>query len=247
MSIKPPPRLVVRSVHTHAATRRRRTWMVLAWLGSVVLAAVAAYVFSQRAPLSHGLRANNRTLTAENESLKQELATLRQARAVDTVATKRLQSALADRDEQISGLRADLAFYSRLVGGAQRQGLQLQAVHVERVAQAPHAWNLTLTLTQNSSQRNGIQGTVNVTIEGIRDHKVETLTWQQLTSAKDAEGLDFRFKYFQQLQSTMVLPKGFTPNRLQITVAPKGAADFSKTVSWADAQRKTETNDVQPE
>lgn len=248
MSIKPPPRLVVRSVHARPASgaRHRVAWAA-AWLASALLAAVAGYLLASRTPLGHGAHAGLRTLRQQNQDLKQQVATLRQARAIDRVATRRLQGNLADRDQEISGLRADLAFYSRLVGGGKRDGLQLQTVHVQPVKVGSGGWDLNLILTQNSAHRRTISGTVEVALEGIRQHQVARLEPTQLSGVGGADGLGFSFKYFQQLHGTLMLPPGFTPNRLLVTVKPKGADAFTRTVAWADARRKTETINVQPQ
>ena len=56
--------------------------------------------------------------------LEQEVTTLARSDQISREANLKLQGALAERDEEIAGLRADLAFYERFVGAtAQRRGL----------------------------------------------------------------------------------------------------------------------------
>ncbi|NII10844.1 DUF6776 family protein [Oleiagrimonas sp. C23AA] len=244
MPIQPPPRFVVRPADAPPSRMRRGTW-IAAWLLSLILVALlTAWLASGDSSLpvvGHG----QRQLRAQNETLKQQLADLRQARTVDQVSMKHLQSALSDRDEQVNGLRADLAFYSRLVGGAQRDGVHLQRVTLAPVTGAQRAWNLGLTLTRNARKGGQVDGKVMLTVEGIDHGKLTTLDEKSLTGNGQSPDLSFSFKYFQQLHGTLMLPAGFTPNRLKVSVQPRHGSAVEQTVSWADALNKAENNDVE--
>jgi hypothetical protein len=73
------------------------------------------------------------------------VATLTRSDQISRDANRDLQGSLAERDEEIAGLRADVAFYERLVGAtAQRRGL---AVHALKMAAGRPAWHFT-ALTQ---------------------------------------------------------------------------------------------------
>lgn len=251
MSPRPPPRLVVRA-HDTSAQRRRRLWLLVAWPLSVAVAAVAGWSLAQ-APVTlvPGHRGQIKQLQADNERLKQQVADLTRSQQVGDVAMRALQRSMAEREEQISGLRADLGFYSRLVGGdGQRQGLRIQEVHVQEVPQS-RAWNLTLSLTQNVRRGDEIHGRLSVTVEGLRGDKVEQLPWTQLGDNAQKDGLSFAFKYFQQLHATVVLPADFRPTRLRVHAEPDDGAVADRVVSWNDALNGTLTtaqggNDAQP-
>ncbi|HEX5304898.1 MAG TPA: DUF6776 family protein [Dyella sp.] len=236
MPPRPPPRFVVQT-HDQASRRRRRWLLFIAWpLSLIAVAAIALWMRpspTPRVPSSH--RAEIRQLQAENEQLKQELAKLQRSQQVNEVAMRSLQGTLAEREEQISGLRADLGFYSRLVGGdGQRQGLRVQEVRVQAVPQSD-AWDLTLSLTQNVRRGDLTSGKATVTVEGLRGDKVEQLDWDALGDAAQKDGLPFAFKYFQQLHATFVLPAGFRPTRLRIHAVPESGAAADRAVAWADA------------
>ncbi|WP_233840564.1 DUF6776 family protein [Dyella sp. 2HG41-7] len=237
MASRPPPRYVVRP-HDAASQRRRLLWMGLAWLGSVlvvaILAALAAGAWKNVAPRISDHRAV-RALTAENDQLKQQVANLERSQQVGDIATKALRQTISQRDEEISGLRADLGFYSRLVGGdAQRQGLKVQEVALQPVSHSS-AWNLTVSLTQNVKRDDDTSGTTTVTVEGLRNNKVVQLEWSTLGNASEKDGIPFRFRYFQQLHTTIALPSDFRPTRLHVTVQPENGEPVSRTVAWSDA------------
>jgi uncharacterized protein DUF6776 len=237
MASRPPPRYVVRP-HDAASQRRRMLWMGLAWLGSVlligVIVALAVGAWKGVVPRISDRRALN-ALTAQNEDLKQQVANLQRSQQVNDIATQVLRKTLSQRDEEISGLRADLGFYSRLVGGdAQREGLKVQEVSLQPV---PHsqAWNLTLSLTQNIKRDDDTSGTTSVSVEGLRDNKVVQLDWATLGDASEKGGIPFRFRYFQQLHTTIALPADFRPTRLHVTVQPENGDAVSRAVAWSDA------------
>jgi hypothetical protein len=237
MASRPPPRYVVRP-HDAVSQRRRMLWLGLAWLGSVVLVgivvALAVGAWKGVTPRISDRR-ELRTLTGENEDLKQQVANLQRSQQVADVATKALRETISQRDEQISGLRADLSFYSRLVGGdAQREGLKVQEVSLQAVPHAS-AWNLTISLTQNIKRDDDTSGTTTVSVEGLRNNKVVQMDWSTLGDAAEKTGIPFKFRYFQQLHTTIALPSDFRPTRLHVTVQPENGDSVSRAVAWNDA------------
>ncbi|MFX5839876.1 DUF6776 family protein, partial [Acinetobacter baumannii] len=80
--------------------------------------------------------------------LQQKLATLARSDQISREANRDLQSTLAERDEEIAGLRADVAFYERLVGAtAQPKGLAVHAAEFRR--EGAGTWRYQVTLTQS--------------------------------------------------------------------------------------------------
>ncbi|GLQ98322.1 DUF6776 family protein [Dyella mobilis] len=244
MPSRPPPRYVVRP-HDAASQRRYLLWLGLAWLGSVLLVAViVAFAVGEWKGVVPRIadRRHLRELTTQNEDLKQQVANLQRSQQVTDVATKALRETISQRDEEISGLRADLSFYSRLVGGdAQREGLKVQEVSLQPV---PHsqAWNLAISLTQNIKRDDDTSGTTTISVEGLRNNKVEQLDWSTLGDASEKAGIPFRFRYFQQLHATIALPSDFQPTRLHVTVQPENGDPVSRAVAWNDALSSPTTN-----
>jgi hypothetical protein len=213
-------------------------WLGLAWLGSLLLvAALTALTVGTWKHVAPHLadRREARALAAENEQLKQDVANLQRSQQVTDVATKSLRQTISQRDEEISGLRADLGFYSRLVGGdAQRQGLKVQEVSLQQV---PHAlaWGLTISLTQNVKRDDDTNGTAMVSVEGLRNNKVVQLDWATLGDAAEKSGIPFRFRYFQQLHTTIALPADFHPTQLRVTIQPENGEPVNRAIAWNDA------------
>lgn len=235
MGSRPPPRFVVRR-HDDPGHRRHWWWLGAAWLGSLLVVGMAVAALTRRvaAPAVVDGR-QQRALLAQIDDLKQQLANVQRSAQVNDVATRSLRGTLAQREEELSGLRADLGFYSRLVGGdAQRQGLKLQEAKLQPIA-GSRGWNLGISLTQNAKRGDELSGTVLVSVEGLRGDKVTRLDWADLGDAAQKDGMPFRFTYFQQLHGTIVLPADFRPTRLRISVKPSSGEPLSSTIAWDDA------------
>ncbi|MGA7437127.1 MAG: DUF6776 family protein [Luteibacter sp.] len=246
MAPRHPPRFVVR---THDAARDRRTKVLwgAGWLASLALVAGLAWAWSgaDTAPSAPG-RTGARALRAENDDLRQQVANLQRADQVADIATKELKKNLAERDEEISGLRTDLAFYSRLVGGTgQRDGLKIQGARVTAVPGMPSAWNLVVTLTQNARRGDLVKGNLSMAVEGIQGSKVATLQGAALGQSAASTGIPFSFKYFQQVQASFTVPAGFKPTRLRFSAGADGGDTATSAIAWSDATRTDEVTDVQ--
>jgi hypothetical protein len=249
MAPRSPPRFVVR--RHDDANRRRWLWWGLAGIGGVLLVAlIVGLSWRHTAPAAVDHR-QQRALQVRIDELQQQLANLQRAAQVNDIAARALRGTLAQREEEISGLRADLGFYSRLMGGdGPRDGLKVQEVKLQPIADS-RGWNLTLSLTQNAKRGDASSGTVIASVEGLRNNKVVQLDWPALGDTTHPAGLPFRFTYFQQLHGTLVLPPGFRPTRLRIRVQPADGAAVERTVAWSDALGATITaveggHDVQP-
>jgi hypothetical protein len=152
------------------------------WLGSLLLTGLVVGLLSRHAFTRRDRSRQQRAMSAQIEDLKQQVANLQRAAQVNEVATRSLRGTLTQREEEIKGLRANLGFYSRLVGGdTQHQGLKLQEVKLEPIS-GSRGWNLMLSLTQNAKRTMKSPATP-VSVEGLRGNKVVQLDWAALGDA----------------------------------------------------------------
>ena len=160
-------------------------------------------------------------VTDQVERLRQRNAVSRRSDETSRAANQSVQETLAARDEEIARLRADVAFYERLVGGsAQRQGLAVHSLDLQPTGDG--AWRYTVTLTQNLKKASVSKGQITLRVDGVRDGKLSTLGWEDLRQAPTAPPQDFAFKYFQQLEGSVMLPPGFTPHRVRVQLKSDG-------------------------
>lgn len=179
------------------------------------------------------LRAQQRRI----ESLEQQVATLSRSDQISRDANRDLQATVSERDEEIAGLRADVAFYERFVGAtAQRRGLSVHELTLQ--PQDEQAWHFTATLTQNLNRGAVNAGRLLVSVEGTEAGKLRRLAWSDLRQQPNAPGVPYSFKYFQQVEGDLLLPPGFKPVRVIARVVPQGGAAVEQSFPWAQAAAK---------
>jgi hypothetical protein len=166
-----------------------------------------------------------RAQQARIDELEQRAATLARSDQISRDANRDLQGTLAERDEEIAGLHADVAFYERLVGSTgQRRGLN--AHEVVFAPEAAGTGHYTITLTQNLNRGAISKGTMRFAVEGVRAGKLASIKWDELLQKPDSPGQPFSFRYFQQLEGSVMLPAGFTPQRVRVQLNGGGDQVF---------------------
>lgn len=186
-----------------------------------------------------GSKQLGRAQAGEIEQLRQRVTTLARSDQISRDANRDLQGSLAERDEEIAGLRADVAFYERLVGTtAQRRGLTVHALKLLPQSTPPQgtaAWHFTGTLTQNLNRGAVSAGRLTLLVEGTRDGRLQKLGWEDLRQQPDAPGVGYSFKYFEQVEGDVFLPAGLTPVRVTVRLQPQSGAAVEQSFTWADA------------
>ncbi len=171
------------------------------------------------------------------DALEQQVATLSRSDQISRDANRDLQAALSERDEEIAGLRADVAFYERFVGAtAQRRGLSVHELTLQ--PQDEQAWHFTATLTQNLNRGAVNAGRLLVSVEGTQAGKLRRLGWADLRQQPDAPGIPYSFKYFQQIEGDLLLPPGFKPVRVIARLVPQSGIAVEQSFPWMQAVAK---------
>lgn len=205
--------------------------LLVALVGVWVLTLLATWTWSARraAPellsVKHSLHAASAELDKAQqriETLRQRESTLKRSDEISRAANQGLQDTLSERDEEIAQLRADVAFYERLVGSSgQRRGLTVHSVRL--LPEAGGGWHYTVTLTQNLNRGKISKGGLTLRVDGAKAGQLQTLDWVTLLQQSDAAVQPFSFRYFQQLEGTLMLPQGFVPNRVQVLLRADGS------------------------
>jgi len=167
------------------------------------------------------------TVVAE---LQQRVATLTRSDQISRDANRDVQAMLADKDEQIAGLRADVAFYERFVGGSgERKGLSVHSAEFAR--EAGGSWRYQVVLTQSLNRGALSQGEMKFDVEGVQGGRLSTVKWDTLQQKPAAPGQKYAFRYFQRLGGSIVLPAGFTPQRVKVALRGQGA-NVDQAFAW---------------
>lgn len=222
-----PPRYQI----VQRRTSHRWAWLLAAcvlWLGSLGMAWfwASATAAPRLAVATERMQRAEQQLAAQQSRLRalsQRETTLSRSDQISRDANGDLQGTLAERDEEIAALRADVAFYERLVGPTQqRKGLNVFSS--EFAAGAGDAWHYQIVLTQNLNRGAISQGSMHFVVEGVRNGKLATVSWNELHQQPTVPGQDFSFRYFQTLEGQVMLPTGFTPQRVRVLLQGQNVA-----------------------
>ncbi|MET0580439.1 MAG: DUF6776 family protein [Pseudoxanthomonas sp.] len=198
------------------------------WAGNRAAPALADATFR-----AHSAERQVAEQKARLKQLSQRETTLAVSDRISRDANGDLQGALAERDEEISALRADVAFYERLVGPTQqRKGLNVFSSEFAPGTGA--AWHYQIVLTQNLNRGAISQGRMRFVLEGVRAGKLTTVDWAELNQRPGMQGQGFSFRYFQSLEGQVMLPRDFTPQRVRVLLDGEDVA-VEQAFEWKNA------------
>ncbi|TNE73118.1 MAG: hypothetical protein EP339_12645 [Gammaproteobacteria bacterium] len=220
--------------------RLRRTAILLAF---TVVAAIAGYA----AGLSKGgfrfssVEASNEVLEEELETLqenyteaRQQVINLERGRAIDEQALNQARRMIVDLETQIVSLKSDLTFYKNIMAPSEvSKGLQVDNLSLVDERE-PGVWGFKLVLTQVGNNKNYVSGLVAVNVIGLRDEEKEVIALRDLSEEIEDLGVKFRFRYFQDVEGTLVLPDGFEPLEIQVVAQSEGrnSSQAERTFDW---------------
>jgi hypothetical protein len=185
------------------------------------------------------LNAQIDALSESNEKLKAELASAELARTVDKQAYADVEKTLADLQGQVLKHREELTFYRGIVAPEDGiGGLRIQRFQILPGA-ADHQFRLQLVLVQSMRQDAAASGVVNIAVEGVRNNAPAQLALSQIGGETRADGqVDFKFRYFQELQQDITLPPDFEPRAVTVEVRSGKLQPVKESYPW---QIQTET------
>lgn len=220
----------------NAWPKARRRW-VGASAGVLALAAifVLGMLFGRGVGFPNGLEAREHRLAGRNAALESENQSLRQQQQTATTTVAALRQAMASRDAEVQTLKQEQAFYTKLIGiDSDRSGLGVHSIALTPVKNT-NAWNFMVTLVNTAENADAARGSLKVAVEGVLGGKLTTLDWPALSGANNKSGIPYAFKFFQQLQGSFALPRGFVPNRIAVTLQPERGSSVSRTLDWNEA------------
>jgi len=216
----------------------------------VALALVATYLVFEYGRISAGYdvvdAGNERAafeehihaLDDEIAELEQEIAVLETHREIDREAYKQVEGSLISLQAKIQEQRDAIAFYRGIVSPADgKPGLRVQNLKLSRGAEE-REFNLRLVLVQAMKHDRKVSGDVAVSVEGSEDGQDKTYTLTELLPADAESAWPFSFRYFQDFDRQLVLPDGFTPERIRVEVRSRtrSISSIEESYAWAMSQ-----------
>ncbi len=172
-------------------------------------------------------------LTSRLEASKAQLQVAEQEAAVMRRANQLIREDESSRQAELNRLQGELDFYQRLAGISGTQaGLAVYQLEL-RPTGSTRVFQFLLTLTQNLQRSEITSGIARINVDGTMGDQPLTLPWSRLTEGEKPLP-EFRFKYFQQLDGFIVLPEGFMPSQVRISLEAQGqrGEPVSRSFAW---------------
>ncbi len=155
-------------------------------------------------------------LKAENEKLTKSLNILGVELEVANLAQKNafadIQKGLAREAE----LQKKVAFYQQVMAPElDEDGFLIDGFHLEPTL-SERVYRFELVLIQQKKIKQSLTGNLKITLMGSEQEKSRQYALKDLLIEQDGKGLKFGFKYFQVIQGKMLLPEGFTPEKVSV-------------------------------
>jgi len=177
-------------------------------------------------------------LDDEIAALNQEVALLETHREIDREAYKEVEASLMSLQAKIQEQRDAIAFYRGIVSPADgKSGLRVQDLKLLR-GNAEREFVVRLVLVQAMQHDRKVSGEVNLSVEGNQDGEDKSYTFTELIPDKAEKSWLFSFRYFQDFDRQLVLPDGFTPERIRVEVRSKTRSieSIEQSFPWSTGQ-----------
>lgn len=234
------------SIQDELVIKRRtpgfRVWRLI-WLILLIIATgIGGFVFGyfdsrtqikmlteEKRYLTDGLRNSEQTI----DDLSQRVAVLQKGGEVDREVADNFRETVRELSENVANLEQEVAFYKGIMApGSADNGLRISKIEI--LPLGGRQFNYSVMLTQVVDNTNFIQGEVAVNIIGLRNGEREVLALRDLDAAVTELGIDFRFRYFQEIKGSISVPADFTPQQMQVVLQSRGANSqrVEETKTW---------------
>jgi hypothetical protein len=161
-----------------------------------------------------------RALEADNALQRTQLEAAEVARRVDREGYKQVERSLGDMQSQIARLNQDLSFYRGLVQPDSLVHVKVQQMQIVPDPAAPGAaahYHLKFVLMQSGKPDSVVSGSAAIVIDGLLQGKPQSLSFAEVSPTQRVS-LAYSFRYFEDYDEVIQLPRGFEPTRVGVEV-----------------------------
>lgn len=202
----------------------RKTWGAFKFYSLLIIAFTAAIYIAftygnqhfeaQQADIAK-LKHTMENLSSENQKLSRQLNILGVELEVQRLAAQKSQIEIQTGLDREAQLRQDIQFYQKVMAPELKQaGFLIEAFDVSK-SLSKNAYRFELVLLQQDKIKSVVDGTVKVTLIGSQNGLPKQVNLEQVL-IEDSAPLKFSFKYFQSLTGEMILPEGFSVEKVAI-------------------------------
>ena len=186
-----------------------------------------------------GLLQTQKHLEKRIELLREDKAVLQRAAQIERKAYNELDRTLKILQAEVLEHKEELAFYRGIVSPKDSSfGLYLQNFFLSQNGDT-NSYRYKVVLTQVLKNSRLISGKVKLQFDGLLDGEAKILELKEVT-AKKIKDLNYRFKYFQNIEGTVEFPEGFRLSRVNVQILPRGRQRdmIEKTIEWSFEEKE---------
>lgn len=224
--------------------RRSRPWWIYALVavlgaGSLYLAFELGRYESGYSIVDHRREraALDERLAAERDvtdELRRQLAIAETAGDIDRATYSQVESSLGELQAKIQAQEEELVFYRGIVSPQDGvAGLRIQSLEV-LPSDGEARYLLRLLLVQAIVHSRRVAGAVKLQLEGMQDGQTVSFDVAELVPPGEPYDMGYEFRYFQGLETELVLPQGFEPLHVAVEIWPNEARAerINQTFDW---------------
>ena len=176
----------------------------------------------------------------ENEiiGLNEQIALLETHRDIDREAYRDVETSLTTLQAKIQEQQDAIAFYRGIVSPSDgKAGLRVQDFRLTRGSEE-REYTIRLVLVQVKRHSRKVSGDVEISIAGQMNGVEKSFQYAQLLPADAPKKWAFSFRYFQDFDRQVILPDGFTPERIivQVKSRTRSISSIEASYSWLGNQ-----------
>ncbi len=177
-----------------------------------------------------------RVAELENEiiALNEQIALLETHRDIEREAYADVETSLTELQTTIQEQQDAISFYRGIVSPADgNAGLRVQDFRLSRGA-AEREYTIRLVLIQAMKHDRRVSGDVELIVEGIENGEQTSYSYADLLPEDADRSWAFSFRYFQDFDRQVILPDGFTPERVSVHVESRTRSidSIDENFSW---------------
>lgn len=166
--------------------------------------------------------------------LRQDLENARLGNELDGKVLEDVRLQVTDLRTQIADLEEENQFYRNLMAPSEnRRGLTFGTVEIGYVDQT-RTYRYKVVLQQLATNHDLLNGTLDFNIVGRQNGELVVLPLSSVSDDVDSNNIKLRFRYFQNVEGTLVLPEGFEPARIDLearSTTPR-TSTVEKRLEW---------------
>lgn len=173
-------------------------------------------------------------------ALREALARLQTAYAVDQAAFRALQQDYAELQEQLLVLDRELTLYREVIDVGAVSHIRILDMTLQRGA-AARTWQFELSLMRSSRDTEAVNGEMTLTAYGWNEGQSELRSERLVERAQT-----YRLRDYQQLQGTFTLPPDFRPERVEVVLKSPAGGRVSRVFDWEHLAQNAQAISAEP-